>query len=80
MKYPYVILFRYDEHSYIDENFNKNKDNLLCSVFIVNNKEALNKLFNCSYQILVTYGNDTEGTFGTDKMFNEVNSIIGDAM
>ena len=80
MKYPYVILFRYDEHSYIDENFNTNKDNLLCSVFIVNNKEALNKLFNCSYQILVTYGNDTEGTFGNDKMFNEVNSIIGDAM
>jgi glycosyltransferase involved in cell wall biosynthesis len=80
MKYPYVILFRYDEHSYIDEFFNKNKDNLLCSVFIVNNKEALNKLFNCSYQILVTYGNDTEGTFGDDKMFNEVNSIIGDAM
>jgi len=64
MKYPYVILFRYDEHSYIDEIFNTNKDKLLCSVFIVNNKEALNKLFNCSYQILVTYGNGAEGTSG----------------
>jgi glycosyltransferase involved in cell wall biosynthesis len=80
MKYPYVILFRYDEHSYIDEIFNVNKDKLLCSVFIVNNKEALNKLFNCSYQILVTYGNGAEGTSGDNKMFNEVNSIIGDAM
>ena len=73
MKYPFVILFRYDEHSRIDEIFDKNKDKLLCSVFIVNHKEALNKLFNCSYQILVTYGDET-------KMNHEVNSIIGDSM
>ncbi len=55
MKYPYVILFRYDEHSYIDNLFEINKDNLLCSVYIINNKEDLNKMFNCSYQVLVTY-------------------------
>jgi hypothetical protein len=39
MKYPYVILFRYDEHSYIDNLFEINKDKLLCSVYIINNKE-----------------------------------------
>lgn len=81
MKYPYVILFRCDEHSYIDEFFNTNKDNLLCSIFIVNNKEELNKLFNCSYQVLVTYAPNPNpsGSSGKD-IFREVNSIIADSM
>jgi glycosyltransferase involved in cell wall biosynthesis len=74
MKYPFVILFRNDECSYIDDFFNANEDKLLCSVFIVNNKEAVNKLFNPSYQILVTCGNDEP------QMWKDVNDMIGDAM
>ena len=74
MKYPFVILFRNDEHSYIDDFFNANEDKLLCSVFIVNNKEAVNKLFNPSYQILVTCGNDEP------QMWKDVNDMIGGAM
>ena len=39
MKYPFVLLFRLDKYSYIDTFFKKNKDKLLCSVFITNKKE-----------------------------------------
>ena len=45
MKYPYVLFFRDDNYSYIDEFLNANKDKLLCSVFIINKKEELNKLY-----------------------------------
>ena len=79
MKYPYVILFRYDEHSYIDNFFEINKDKLLCSVYIINNKEDLNILFNCSYQVLVTYNPGPTGSSSKD-IFSEVNSVIGDSM
>lgn len=82
MKYPYIIFFRYDEHSYIDNFFEINKDNLLCSVYIINNKEDLNILFNCSYQVLVTYNPGPTGPNSTNSkdIFSEVNSVIGDSM
>jgi glycosyltransferase involved in cell wall biosynthesis len=76
MKYPYIIFFRYDEHSYIDNLFEINKDKLLCSVYIINNKEDLNKMFNCSYQVLVTYNPDPNNK----DIYSEVNSVIGDSM
>ena len=41
MKYPFILLFRYDQYSYIDKFFEENKDNLLCSIFIINNKEEI---------------------------------------
>ena len=74
MKYPYILFFRYDEYSYIDEFLNANKDKLLCSVFIINNKEELNKLYDSNYHLLVTFGED-ETIYHTD-----VNEIIVDRM
>ena len=74
MKYPFVLLFRLDKYSYIDTFFKKNKDKLLCSVFITNKKEELNKLFNSNYQILITFGDDES------EIINDVNSIISDRM
>jgi glycosyltransferase involved in cell wall biosynthesis len=76
MKYPYVILFRYDEHSDIDNLFEINMNKLLCSVYIINNKEDLNIMFNCSYQVLVTYNPDPNNK----DIFSDVNSVIGDSM
>lgn len=73
MKYPYVLFFRYDNDSYIDAFFETNKDKLLCSVFIINNKRELNKLFNSNYQILVTFGDNT-------NINKDVNEIIADRM
>jgi glycosyltransferase involved in cell wall biosynthesis len=74
MKYPNVLFFRYDKFSYIDTFLDNNKDKLLCNINIINNKEELYKLFNPSYQILVTFGtNDTE-------YYYDVNYIIADRM
>ena len=73
-KYPYVLFYRPDEYSFIDTFFETNKDKLLCSVFITNKKEELNKLFNTNYQILVTFGdNETE-------ISRDVNTIICNRM
>ena len=60
MKYPYVIFYRLDKYSYIDNMFIKNNTSLNCSIFFTNKKEDLNKLFDSSYQILVTYGDKEE--------------------
>lgn len=74
MKYPYVLFFRYDKYSYIDEFLEANKDKLLCSIFIVNKKEELNKLFDSNYHLLTTFGED-ETLYSKD-----VNDIIADRM
>jgi glycosyltransferase involved in cell wall biosynthesis len=74
MKYPYILFFRYDEYSYIDDFLNSNKDKLLCSVFIINKKEELNKLYDSNYHLLVTFGDD-ETIYHKD-----VNDVIVDRM
>jgi len=74
MKYPYILFFRYDKYSYIDEFLNSNKDRLLCSIFIINNKEELNKLYDSNYHLLVTFGED-ETIYHKD-----VNEVIVDRM
>jgi glycosyltransferase involved in cell wall biosynthesis len=55
MKYPFVIFFRHKKYSHIDSIF-KNKDEVDCTLFITDNKEELYKLFDPTYQILVTFG------------------------
>jgi len=74
MKYPYILFFRYDKYSYIDAFLDSNKDKLLCSVFIVNKKEELNKMYDSSYHLLITFGED-ETIYHKD-----VNDIIVDRM
>jgi glycosyltransferase involved in cell wall biosynthesis len=61
MKYPYVIFYRLEQYSHIDNFFITNNAQLNCTIFFTSNVEDLNKLFNSSYQILITYGpSDTE--------------------
>jgi glycosyltransferase involved in cell wall biosynthesis len=74
MKYPYILFFRYDEYSYIDEFLNANKDKLSCSVFIVNKKEDLNKLYDTNYHLLITFGEDEI------SYYKDVNDTIADRM
>jgi glycosyltransferase involved in cell wall biosynthesis len=58
MKYPFVLFYRLEKYSSIDNFFINNGDKLDCSVFITNNTKELNKLYNSNYQILVTFGPD----------------------
>jgi glycosyltransferase involved in cell wall biosynthesis len=58
MKYPNIVLYRYDKYSHIDSFFETNKDNFFFTVTITNDKEELNKLFDVTYHIFITYGDD----------------------
>jgi len=58
MKYPFVLLYRYDNYSEIDSFFEFNKDKSNFSITITNKKEDLNILFDSSNHILITFGND----------------------
>jgi glycosyltransferase involved in cell wall biosynthesis len=73
-KYPFVIFYRFDKYSQIDSYLLSNKEQLKCSLFIINDFKQLNYLFNSNYQILVTYGTEE------DEYYPLVNSIIADRM
>ena len=53
MKYPYIIFYRLEKHSNIDNFFIENHEKLSCSLFFTSDKEDLNKLFDSNYQILI---------------------------
>jgi len=74
MKYPFVVFYRYSEYSYIDNFFIENKNNIDCSLFITNDFNDLNNLYNSNYQILLT--------FGTSKQdyLTDVNKILSEHM
>ena len=74
MKYPYIIFYRHDKFSDIDNFFIENNKKLNCTIFFTSNKNVLNKMFDSSYQILITYG-DNE-----DEYINSVMSIITERM
>jgi glycosyltransferase involved in cell wall biosynthesis len=59
MKYPFVLFYRVDGYSNIDNFFIENKNILDCTVFIVNDIHQLNLLHNKNYQLLITYGEDS---------------------
>ena len=67
MKYPFVIFYRLDKFSDIDNYLIANNTQLNCSIFFTSNKEDLNKLFDPNYQILITYG-DNESEYVQNVM------------
>ena len=74
MKYPLVLIYRYDNYNYIDELFKESDPDLKCTVELTSDMTQLNKLFNSNYHVLVTFGKD-------EKEYQEnVNSIIANRM
>ena len=71
-KYPYIIFYRHDEYSEIDNYFIKQNDKLECTIFFTNNEKDTLKLFDFNYHLLITCGNDEE------EYINKVNSVIAD--
>ena len=70
MKYPFVLLYRYDKYADIDRFFEENKEKALFSLTTTSNREDLNKLFDSSNHLLITYG-------PKDDEYNyDVNSVI----
>jgi glycosyltransferase involved in cell wall biosynthesis len=74
MRYPNILFFRYDKYNHIDKFFQDNKEKLLTNVNIINNNKELNKLFDSTYHILITYGPITNEYYG------DCNSILVDRM
>ena len=60
MKYPYVIVYRLDKYSEIDNFFITNNEKLNCTIFITNKHTDLNKLFSSDNHILITYGDNEQ--------------------
>jgi glycosyltransferase involved in cell wall biosynthesis len=60
MKYPFVLFFRHDKHSYIDTFLKQNASHLQCTLNIINKKEQINKLFKSTYPLLVLFGNNED--------------------
>jgi glycosyltransferase involved in cell wall biosynthesis len=58
MKYPYIIFYRLEKFSNIDNFFIENNEKLNCSIFFTSNNADLNKLFDFNYQLLITYGDN----------------------
>lgn len=59
-KYPIVLFFRAEEHSSIDTFLEANVEKLECTVHITNDIRELNKLFDFTYYVLVSYGTNPE--------------------
>ena len=72
MKYPFVVFLRWDKYNTIDTYVKENEDKLDCTLFITDKVEDCLKLFNPSYQLLVTYGPDVS------EYTAEVGNIIPD--
>jgi glycosyltransferase involved in cell wall biosynthesis len=60
MKYPFVLFFRDDIHSYIDTFLKQNANQLQCTLNIINKKQQINKLFKSTYPLLVLFGNNED--------------------
>ncbi len=69
-----VLLYRHESYSKIDSFFTEHASNLLCTVQMIHQKDELNKLFNTTYHVLITYGESYH------EYINEVNSVIADRM
>lgn len=72
MKYPNIIVFRYKKYAAtMDSYFDIHKDDFNCNIHIItDSKQQLLKLFDSSYHLLITLGqNDAE-------YFDDVNSMI----
>lgn len=73
MRYPFILFFRYNKYAAIDEYLNANKDNIMATINIIDNKDELNKLFSSNCHLLITFGAN-----GDKEYCNDVNSIIPD--
>ena len=67
MKFPFIIFFRHDQYSQVDEFFTKNAENLDCSVYITNNFKKVEKLHNANFHLLITYG-DSDAEYNNDLL------------
>ena len=60
MKYPNVLFFRYEKYAAIDTFLSVNEEKLNCNLNFTSDPADVLKMFDCNYNILVTYGDSEE--------------------
>lgn len=68
MKYPFVLIYRLEKYSFIDNFFIKNSDKFNCTIYFISKIDKLKYLFDPNYHVLITFGNTDEYDF----IFNEI--------
>jgi glycosyltransferase involved in cell wall biosynthesis len=56
MKYPFILFFRYDKYSHVDDALKVHAKNLQCTIHLINNPKKLNRAFKQVYPLVVIYG------------------------
>ena len=60
MKYPLVLFYRHPRYASIDTFIHEHREALHCTIAISNSLEDINKLYDFTYYLLVTYGDTTD--------------------
>lgn len=63
MKYPFVLFYRLDKYSFVDNFFINNSERFNCTIYFINKIDKIKYLHDPNYQILITYGNSLEYDF-----------------
>ena len=58
MKYPFIIFYREDKDSNIDQFFIENNAKLNCTVHITNKIGKINRMYSANYHLFITLEND----------------------
>jgi glycosyltransferase involved in cell wall biosynthesis len=74
MKYPFIIFYRKDNFSQIDNFLIENANKLDCSIFITDSVDYVKNLHNSNFHFLITYG-DSESEYK-----NELLTVISENM
>ena len=53
MKYPFVLFFRLEKYSYVDEFLKNNIEKLDCTIHVSDDPSDLNKLFNSTFYCIL---------------------------
>ena len=74
MKYPFIIFYREDKDSNLDQFFIENNAKLNCTVHITNKISKINRMYSSNYHLLITFANEIS-TNGI--AVNEITGIFG---
>ena len=74
MKYPFIIFYREDKDSSLDQFFIENNVKLNCTVHITNKISKINRMYSSNYHLLITFANE----IATNEIaVNEITGIFG---
>jgi O-antigen biosynthesis protein len=74
MKYPFIIFYREDKDSNLDQFFITNNAKLNCTVHITNKIDKVNRMYSANYHLLISFFNEIE-EFANNKKYMNLTSL-----